>query len=232
MNRSVSPLACLLFLGGVCSVFAAKPFKPAGDADEAIARIEELGGSVRLIATKGKQLEADFRFSGDALADEHLQLLRHLPEIEVLRLKNVAVTDAGLKHLTHLPNLRRLHLDHSKVTDNGIKHLKPLANLAFLSLYGTKVSDDSVDDLSRIPRLRQIFLSKTGFTSEGLSRLSKVAPGLAVHPNPEREKETLAFVRRISRESLARAEALLQGLPSEPTPIGHLTASARRDARL
>ena len=39
MNRSVSALACLLFLGGACSVFAAKPFKPAGDADEAIARI-------------------------------------------------------------------------------------------------------------------------------------------------------------------------------------------------
>ena len=191
MNRIVLTSVYLLLLGGACPAFSANSLKQATNAEEAVSRIEELGGSVRLIVAKGKELEADFQFSGNALADEHLQLLRHLPEIEVLRLKNVAVTDSGLKHLIHLPNLRRLHLDHSKITDNGIKHLKPLAKLEFLSLYGTVVSDDSVDDLSRIPRLRQIFLSQTVFTAEGLSRLSKIAPDLTVCPNPRHEKETL-----------------------------------------
>ena len=95
MNPMVPTSVCLLLLGGACSALAANSFKQAANAEEAVSRIEELGGSVRLIVAKGKELEADFQFSGNALADEHLQLLKHLPEIVVLRLKNVAVTDAG-----------------------------------------------------------------------------------------------------------------------------------------
>src|SRR4051794_40698638 len=75
----------------------APPYKPAANADEAVKRIEDLGGAVRRVAPKDDALEVDFRNS--TVTDAHLQYLQALKMVTVVRLRETRITDAGLLHL-------------------------------------------------------------------------------------------------------------------------------------
>jgi hypothetical protein len=120
------------------------PYKPAANAEEAVARIAKLGGAVRRSTQADHALEVDFQFSGDALTDAHLQDLAQLQNVVVLRLKATAVSDAGLVHVGKLTALKRLYLEKTKIGDAGLDHLAGLKELEYLNLHGTSVSDAGI----------------------------------------------------------------------------------------
>jgi hypothetical protein len=83
------------------------PYKPAANADEAVARIAELGGAVRHCNRSDDTLEVDFQYCGTALTDAHLQYVLSLNKVVILRLKATAITDAGLVHVGKVSTLKR-----------------------------------------------------------------------------------------------------------------------------
>ncbi len=118
-----------------------------GDREkQAIAKIEELGGSVRVNESTNRT-EVDL--SGTNVTDAGLEHLKGLTSLQELYLDGTEVTDAGLVHLKGLTSLRRLLLSDTKVTDAGLVHLKGLTSLQALNLRYTKVTDAGVKKLQQ-----------------------------------------------------------------------------------
>lgn len=69
------------------------PYRAPRNTEEAVERIEELGGAVRFLKGDDGELEVDFRFATDKLTDEHLKYVNGLKNVAVLRLKRTSVTD-------------------------------------------------------------------------------------------------------------------------------------------
>ena len=61
---------------------------------DAIAKITALGGSVRDIAMNDDSKDVDFHLGGTALKDDGLVLLKAIPNIVSLSLKDTQITDA------------------------------------------------------------------------------------------------------------------------------------------
>ncbi|MEK6247091.1 MAG: discoidin domain-containing protein [Planctomycetales bacterium] len=171
MVRSV-----LLF--SVLSVFAVHGF---ADEQAAIAKIHELGGTVRSVAANDDSKDVDFHLSGTELTDEGLNQVAQLKNVVWLNLKDTAITDAGLKYLAGLTGLKKLHLERTAVSDAGLAHLKGLNDLEYLNLYGTKVTDAGVDHLASLKNLKHLYLWKSKVTEDGAEKLRKSLPDLDVN---------------------------------------------------
>ena len=152
-------------------------------AETVVQRIEELGGVVRYLSARGKSLEVDFQFSGEQLADEHLECLSALGNVVALRLKRTAVTDTGMAQVGKIHSLRRLYLEETQITDRGLIQLSSLPELEFLNLYGTAVTDRGIRRLGTLPRLAELFIGETPVTQAGVVALRKVAPQIKVIPD-------------------------------------------------
>ena len=161
MTRSCLFASIVLLAASVGSIARAQPaasipYKPALNADDAVKRIEELGGAVRRVSLKDDALEVDFR--GSAVADPHLQYLQPLGKVTVLRLRETAITDAGLIHVGKIATLKRLYLEKTSTTDAGLRHLVGLKELEYLNLFGTDVSDAGLDQLKSLPMIKSLFV--------------------------------------------------------------------------
>ena len=194
-------------VGQSAALSKSSPYKPAANADEALARIEELGGIVRRLSTKSDDLEVDFQLSGDRLADEHLQYLLKLKKVAVLRLRNTPISDAGLVHVGKLAGLKRLHLEKTAVTDAGMKHLNGLKVLESLNVYGTQIGDVGLQQLEVLPKLKSLFVWQTKVTELAILRLQKAKPGLAIVPDPAQDRELANAALATAKANLLMAEA-------------------------
>jgi hypothetical protein len=152
----------LLALAGMAQ--EPRPYKAAATAEEAAARIAELGGVVRRVSSKTEELEVDFRFSGATFADAHLQYLHLLKNVVEVDLKGTPVTDAGLAHLSRLDGLKRLHLEKTCVTDAGLRSLVAIRTLEVLNLFETKIGDPGLETIRDLPNLKDVCLWQTRVT--------------------------------------------------------------------
>jgi hypothetical protein len=92
-----------------------------GPEQEAIARIESLGG--RVYRNANQQVDV-VSLSGTKAGDDDLRRLQALPSLRSLDLDRTQVTDAGLAHLLALPNLEEVSLRGTRVTDAAAQGLK------------------------------------------------------------------------------------------------------------
>ncbi|MFP6666509.1 MAG: hypothetical protein VB876_04305 [Pirellulales bacterium] len=205
----------LAFLCSTSGADEAISYKPAANADEAVASIEQLGGAVRYLSGKRDALEVDFQFAGEQLTDEHLQHLQAVENVFVLRLKRTAITDAGLAHLTTITTLRRLHLEGTSVTDAGLKHLAALKDLEFLNLHSTKITDTGLEVIRQMPRLKQLFLWKTGVTAPAIARLQRESPELRVSPDRALQRKKAQKAADVANAIIPRAEKALAAAKRE-----------------
>ena len=136
----------------------AAPAVQEGEQEAAIAALEALGGSVRVIAANTSDLEAAFHLSGTELTDEGLVHLTYLPDLRWLNLRGTKVTDAGMATLAQCAGLTRLHLEKTGVGDAGLEQLKSLPELEYLNLYGTPVTDGGLAHLAEIKTLKKLYL--------------------------------------------------------------------------
>ncbi len=200
--------ACLMFSAAVSAAPAPEKtppsFRAVANADEAVMRIEELGGIVRRSGDDG--FEVDFHHKGAAIADAHLQYLLSLKKVVVLRLKETQITDAGLVHVGKLATLKRLYLEKTAVTDAGLKHLTGLKELEYLNLYACPVGDAGVEGLKDLPKLRQLFVAETKVTHAGIARL-QAAPSVQIVPDPARDRQRAQAALDTAKSALATAEA-------------------------
>jgi len=169
-----------LFL--VLSVFAEVAVVTAADPADAaaVAEIQKLGGTVRLLSSQNDDREVDFQFSADKLGDAGLAHLAKIKSLVVVSLKGTKITDAGLAHLKGLVTVRRLHLENTAVGDAGVAQLTGLVNLEYLNLYGTKVSDAGLVHLKNLKKLKSLYLWKTDVTDTGVEQLAAALPELTI----------------------------------------------------
>ena len=184
-----SQLALVVLIAGAAQQSLAQDsnppaYKPAANANEAVARIEELGGVVRYVSRKSDSLEVDFQFSSKTVTDAHLRYLHQLKKVTILRLKNTRITDAGLTHVSKITTLKRLYLEKTTVTDAGIQHLASMQELTYLNLYGTAVSDTGLEILKKLTQLEQLFIGQTKVTKPPLSACRSRLPSCKSFPTP------------------------------------------------
>jgi hypothetical protein len=158
-------------------------------ADEAaaLAAIEKLGGTVRVIAQDTTDKEAAFHLSGSEVTDDGLVHLKDISGLIGLNLRGTKITDEGLRHLSGIKTLVRLHLEKTGITDAGLAHLSGLENLEYLNLYGTKVTDAGLDHLKGLTKLKKLYLWQTEVTKEGAEKLAALIPDLYINRGADTE---------------------------------------------
>ena len=107
--------------------------------------------------------------------------LKDLTGLSALTLMSPQVTDAGLDSLKGLTNLTMLFLTSSKVGDKGLPSLKGLKNLQVLALSRTQVTDAGLDALKDMKSLKSVYLIGTKVTPQAVDKLKQTIPGLAVY---------------------------------------------------
>jgi hypothetical protein len=208
------------------------------DEVEAIAAIEKLGGTVRVIAQNSTDKEAAFHLSGTEVTNDGLAPLKEISGLIWLNLRGTKITDDGLSHLAGIKTLARLHLEKTGVTDAGLAHLSGLENLEYLNLYGTKVTNAGLAHLKGLTKLKKLYLWQTEVTKEGADELIAAIPGLYINRGADAEPgpptKTLANGRyvkvRLEGEmrilSLAEVQILETGTGKELQTAGTATQSS------
>lgn len=191
-----SLLGCLALLafGGVALTLVAPKGLRADDAapaaasdavQQAIAKVQQLGGTVSQIAANATEREVTFHLSDQPIGDEALAVLPEIPEIVWLNLRGTKITDQGLAHVAKLSKLRRLHLEKTGITDAGLAHLQGLAELEYLNLYGTGVTDQGLASLAALTKLKKLYLWQSKATDAGAKQLIDKIAGLQVNLGAE-----------------------------------------------
>ncbi len=153
---------------------------PGPEVQEAIGKIQKVGGTVQALAMNDDSLVVDFHLGGTALNDEGLSAVKVLPKVVQLDLKDTQITDAGLAHIAGIATLNRLHLEKTKITDAGLAHLKDLGNLEYLNLYGTAVTDAGLEHLKGLKNLKKLYVWQSQVTDAGIAKLKEALPGVTV----------------------------------------------------
>lgn len=110
--------------------------------------------------------------SNTGIADQDLEFVAGLTDLEVLSLANETytngevirdrpqnnITDTGLARLSHLTKLKGIDLSGTEVTDNGLKILARMPQLIWVNLDGTKVTGPGIAHLRGHPSLRMVEL--------------------------------------------------------------------------
>ncbi|MBI2825567.1 MAG: hypothetical protein HYX69_12865 [Planctomycetia bacterium] len=115
------------------------------------------------------------------ITDDGLQHLARLRSLQGLRLSG-KITDGGLRHLGSFANLESLDVGGDEFTDDGLRHLaglQSLTNLSISSARGT-ITDAGVEHIVKLKRLRFLQTSGTGISPEGIERLNRELPGIAL----------------------------------------------------
>ncbi len=72
---------------------------------------------------------------------EHLEAIKGMQGLRILRVGTSQITDAGLLHLTTLPDLDTLEVNGCKLTDAGMEALNQMPRLTWLDVSNTGISD-------------------------------------------------------------------------------------------
>ncbi|MCH2131309.1 MAG: hypothetical protein MK179_19370 [Pirellulaceae bacterium] len=185
---------------------AAEHAERVAHQDEAIKKIEEIGGTVREIAMNDDRKEVAFHLSGKELTDEGLLQVRYIDKMIMLHLKGTQITDDGLKHLVDLPTLEKLHLEETKLTDNGLDHLRNIPKLKWLNIYGTEVSDAGIEQLKQLKNLEKLYIWQTKITIPGFQQLQASLPNTEIIPDLVKEKQRAEEEAKRKEEEKRKAE--------------------------
>ncbi|MGJ8641504.1 MAG: hypothetical protein ACSHYA_19090 [Opitutaceae bacterium] len=87
--------------------------------------------------------------------DEDLDLLKHLQEIEIVKVFSDEISDDGIKKLLNLNNISQLTIYSASVTDSCLKHIAKMKGLKSLDCQGcSRISSEAfsrlIEDLPSI----------------------------------------------------------------------------------
>ena len=177
-----------------CTVLAsAQAAEMSPEQKDAASKLQAKGALVIPVAANSDALIVSLSTVGKSAGDADLVLIKALPKVEQLDLRNTAITNAGLVNLDGMASLTHLHLEGTGVTDEGLAHVKGLGNLTYLNLYNTAVTDKGVGELSGLKNLKRLFLWQTKVTEAGVSGLKKSLPELYVNRGEEMAMTTQPY---------------------------------------
>ena len=195
MKRSILSRKCAWFLAiALAAPTMVSPVALAADAKEvkldaaqqdAATKLRAKGASVMQIAADTDALEVNLSILGKQANDDDLALVKMLPKVTQLNLRNTSITDKGLANIAGFIALTQLHLDGTGITDAGLVHLKGLAALDYLNLYNTAVTDDGLKSLDGLKKLKHVYLWQTKVTVAGGKALKSALPELIINRGEE-----------------------------------------------
>jgi tetratricopeptide (TPR) repeat protein len=145
--------------------------EPPLEKDAAIARVEELKGSVSIDGDAPGQPVWRVDFSDVPVNAAALLLLKAFPQLETLSFDRTPLNDELLQPIGEIRTLRELSLADTRITDEGLKHLAKLENLQRINLSGTKVSNEGLQHLVPLLKLTDIQFEGSGITALGIDLL-------------------------------------------------------------
>src|SRR5262245_1293034 len=93
------------------------PQARGGERDTALAAIKQLGGRVEVEEDKPDKPVRLIYLWGERVTDKELALLKALPDLRRLDLRDAKITDEGLRLLGQMPQLEALYLWNTPITD-------------------------------------------------------------------------------------------------------------------
>ena len=94
-----------------------------GKGETAIGKwLSAIGASVRM--REGHAVAVGL--TSTSITDRELALLKELPQLEELSLRDTEVSDLGVVHLARLRALKKLDLSSTTLADSALAHLKSL----------------------------------------------------------------------------------------------------------
>ena len=144
---------------------------PPLEKDAAIARIEELKGSVGIDGDAPGQPVWLVDFSDVRVDAKALQLFKAFPQLESLSCDRTPLDDELLKQVGEIRTLRELSLVDTQITDEGLKHLAKLDKLERINLSGTKVSNEGLQHLVSLLKLTDVQYEGSRITEPGVDLL-------------------------------------------------------------
>jgi tetratricopeptide (TPR) repeat protein len=144
---------------------------PLLEKEAAIARIEQLKGSVGIDGDSPDQPVWLVDFSEVPVNAEALQLLKAFPQLDTLSLDQTPLDDKLLSEVGDLRTLRDLSLVDTQITDEGLKHLAKLEKLERINLSGTKVSNEGLQYLVPLLKLTDVQYEGSRITEPGIDLL-------------------------------------------------------------
>lgn len=138
------------------------------------------------------------------VAEDVLEIIARLPDVQQIRIRSTQITDRALGHLEEAKNLLSLNLPNGKITSAGIqslldgprlRHLRiggiedvdpsellaQLTSLRALHLIGVPVTDEGLKLLAAMPQLESLYLDDSKVTDAGWDWLFANHPELHVH---------------------------------------------------
>ncbi len=115
-----------------------------------VAKLQQFGGEVEWDRWGNVRSLWFARPSQCKFSDDHVTLVRLLPNLHTLSLFGTNITDKALGQLADVRELRELCLAGTNVTDSGLKHLGRLHSLRSMHIEDTGVSDAGVKELQKL----------------------------------------------------------------------------------
>jgi len=137
---------------------------------EVVEAMERAGGTVRVDAGRAVAVNLDKIADPEPL----LPLLRKLPDLEELSIRNKKFDDHGMARLKGLPKVTALIVSFSSVGDDGLKVLGSLPRLHTFQARSTKVTDAGLAHLQDPVGLEVLVLGGNDITDAGVARLAKL----------------------------------------------------------
>jgi len=137
---------------------------------EVVNALERAGGTVRLDDGRVVSVNLDKAAEPEPV----LPLLRKLPDLEELTIRNKKFDDRGMTQLTGLPRVATLIVSLSSVGDDGLKVLGSLPRLRTFQATSTKVTDAGLVHLQNLVGLEVLVLGGNDITDAGVARLAKL----------------------------------------------------------
>jgi len=165
----------------LCLLLASTRSSPAQtveiqDKVDAVLALKRAGALV--ISEEGSITKVSL--SGIKAADQLLDQVKILSDLQILEVAATNVTDKSLAKIKGLTKLRALNLASTKVGDKGLEYLSGLKDLTRLSLFGTQVSDKGVANLKGLTELKEVIANESKVTSAGANALRQALPNVTV----------------------------------------------------
>jgi hypothetical protein len=107
------------------------------------------------------------------LDDEEFTLLRQIPALKDIWLREIEITHRGLAALEGMPHLTRLSLEAANITDNGLMHLRHLNAIETLHIDRSKVTGSGLIHVPNPEGIRDLAFDHSPFNNSGLKLLSR-----------------------------------------------------------
>ena len=105
------------------------------------------------------------------VGDETIEkIVRSLPKLQVLFLRQLPITDKAMEAIATLKDLRDLEIGQTKLTDAGIKKITALKQLRQLDTYQLPLTDAAIVSISLLPKLHDVYLEHTSITDASIPK--------------------------------------------------------------